>query len=172
MQPSPAAAALAKASEGLRLEAYPDPGTGADPWTIGYGHTDGVHQGMTITEQQAEDFLAADLAHAASIVLRAVTVPLSQGELDALTDFVFNVGPGELGVKDGFVTLKRGGPSTLLRLINAGQKQAAAGQFKFWVMAGGKPLDGLVARREADKTMFLAKPLASAVPTAAHAANQ
>jgi lysozyme len=161
MQPSPAAVALAKASESLRLVAYPDQGTGAEPWTIGWGHTNGVYEGMSITVQQAEEFLAADIAEAAATVLRAVTVPLSQGELDALTDFVFNIGPGKLGVKDGFVTLKRGGQSTLLRLINAGQKQAAAEQFKFWVMANGKPLAGLITRRAAEKQLFLSNPLAT-----------
>lgn len=164
MQPSQAAIDLVKASEGLRIEAYRDAG---GVYTIGWGHTAAVHEGMRITEQQAEEFLAADLAEASRIVLRAVTVPLSQSELDALTDFVFNVGSGERGVKDGFVTLKRGGPSTLLRLINAGQKQAAAQQFKYWNMADGQVQPGLVTRRAKETELFLSNPFANVTGSAA-----
>lgn len=154
MQPSAAAIALVKASESLRLEAYPDPGTGAEPWTIGWGHTDGVHQGMRITAQQAEDFLAADLAQAGRWVSILVKVPLSQGQFDALTDFVFNEGPEHLR------------NSHLLAFLNAGDVEAAAGQFKFWVMAGGRPLAGLVTRRAAEEQMFRANMFAGVTGSA------
>lgn len=149
MQPSQAAIALVKASEGLRLEAYPDPGTGAEPWTIGWGHTDGVHEGMRITEQQAEDFLAADLAQAGRWVSILVKVPLTQNQFDALTDFVFNEGQGHLR------------SSTLLRLLNAGRYQEAAAQFKYWNLVAGQVEDGLVKRRAAEATLFLSNPSAN-----------
>jgi lysozyme len=154
MLPSQDAIDIAKAFEGLRLEAYPDPGTGGAPWTIGYGHTGGVRPGDKITAAQAETFLIADLANAAGIVAAAVIVPVTQGMFDACTDFVFNVGPGKKGVKSGFVELKEGGPSTLLRLINQRCFGEATGQFKFWANAGGKPMSGLVRRRAAEAALF------------------
>lgn len=154
MQPSQNAINLAKASEGLRLEAYPDPATGGAPWTIGYGRAHGVNPGDTCTQEQAEAWLVEDLNAAADIVRAAVKVPLTQGQFDALTDFVFNVGPGAKGVKDGFVSLRDGSPSTMLWLINAGQLQGAACQFKYWVMAAGKPMPGLVKRRAAERALF------------------
>lgn len=140
MEPSKDAIALVKASEGLRLEAYQD-STGL--WTVGYGHTSGAQAGMTITEQQAEDFLAEDLADAARWVSELVTVPLTQSQFDALSDFVFNLGQSRLR------------NSTLLRLLNAGRYQEAAAQFKFWVMAGGQVEPGLVKRRAAEAALFL-----------------
>lgn len=152
MQPSQAAIALVKASEGMRLQAYQD---GRGVWTIGWGHTDGVHEGMRITEQQAEEFLAADLAAAGRWVSILVKVPLTQNEFDALTDFVFNEGPEHLRV------------STLLRLLNAGQKQAAAAQFKYWNLAGGKVEPGLVTRRAAETSLFLSSPFTTAAGDAA-----
>jgi lysozyme len=142
MQPSPDAIALVKASEGLRLIAYPD---AAGVWTIGWGHTDGVNPGMRITEQEAENFLAADLAVAGDAVSSLVKVPLTQGQFDALSDFVFNLGAGRLM------------NSTLLRLLNEGNYQAAAKQFPMWCMAAGRPEPGLVKRRAAERALFIGK---------------
>jgi lysozyme len=50
--------------EGLRLTAYPDPLSGGEPWTIGYGHTGDVVEGETCTEDQALDWLTTDVAFA------------------------------------------------------------------------------------------------------------
>lgn len=147
MQPSQAAIDLVKASEGLRLQAYQD---GGGVYTIGYGHIDGVHEGMRITEQQAEAFLAEDLATAGRWVGQLVKVPLTQNQFDALTDFVFNEGQEHLRT------------STLLRLLNAGQLQAAAAQFKFWNLDAGKVEQGLVTRRAAEAALFLSNPFANA----------
>jgi len=146
-----------KESEGLRLKAYPDPASGGAPWTIGYGHTSGVTQGMTITADLAEDFLDADIADAERIARRAVKVPMTQGEYDAVVSFVFNVGPGRKGVKDGFVTLKNGQPSTMLRKINAGDYAGAALEFSKWVFGSGKIMGGLLVRRKAERARFEAK---------------
>jgi len=148
MQPSKDAIDLVKASEGLRLDAYQDDG---GTWTIGWGHTDGVHEGMRITEQQAEEFLAADLATAGRWVSILVKVPLTQPQFDALIDFVFNEGQEHLRT------------STLLRLLNAGQVQAAAAQFKYWNIAAGQVEQGLVKRRAAEAVLFLSKPSVNTV---------
>lgn len=139
MQPSPACVALVKASEGCRLTAYRD---SVGVWTIGYGHTRGVRQSQTITQDEADALLLDDLDLAAAQVRGMVTVPLTQGQFDALCDFVFNLGAGRL--RD----------STLLRLLNQGRYAEAAAQFKFWVMSGGHPLPGLVTRRAADRATF------------------
>lgn len=139
MKPSQAAIKLVKASEGLRLEAYQDVG---GVWTIGYGHTRDVHAGMVITEHQADVMLLSDLDDAARDVESMVTVPLTQGQFDALCDFVFNLGPGDLE------------RSTLLRLLNRRNYEAAANQFRVWVMAAGTVQPGLVKRRAAERELF------------------
>jgi lysozyme len=146
MQPSAATVQLVKASEGLRLVAYQD---GGGVWTIGYGHTDGVHAGMRITAEQADEFLAADLATAGRWVGILVKVPLTQGQFDALTDFVFNLGDERLRA------------STLLRLLNARQYSAAAAQFRFWNLDKGQVEEGLVKRRAAETALFNSAPIES-----------
>lgn len=154
MKPSQAAINLVKASEGLRLEAYQDAG---GVWTIGYGHTRDVQPGMVITEHQADVMLLSDLDDAARDVESMVTVPLTQGQFDALCDFVFNLGERDLE------------RSTLLRLLNAGNYQAAANQFRVWVMDGGKVLPGLVKRRAAERELFIkGAPMAAVTGTEAH----
>lgn len=157
MKPSLAAVTLAKTSEGLRLTAYPDPATGLAPWTVGYGSTMGVKEGDVITLDQAEARLDRDLLNAASVVNKAVTVPLTQGQFDALTDFVFNVGPGRKDVKDGFVVLKSGKPSTMLCKLNAGDYAGAADEFPKWVNGNGKPMAGLITRRAKERALFEGK---------------
>lgn len=129
--------------EGLRLEAYPDPGTGGEPITIGVGHTGGVKLGDRITKEQAIDFLAADLDSAERAVSGAVKVPLSQKEYDALVSFVFNVGAGAFR------------SSTLLKLLNVGDRRGAADQFLRWTKAGGRDMPGLVRRRADERKWFL-----------------
>lgn len=133
---------LIKDHEGLRLDAYPDPGTGGKPFTIGYGHTRGVKLGDRITEAEAEQFLRDDLQWVEACVNEAVTVPLSQNQFDALCSFVFNVG----------------GPafrqSTMLRLLNVGNYHDAARQFDRWNKAGGCVMVGLTKRRKAERLLF------------------
>lgn len=142
MKTSPKGIALIKSAEGLRLKAYPDPGTGWLPWTIGYGSTVGVTQAMVITEAQAELMLAADLVRFERAVERLVQVPLTQGQFDALVSFTYNVGEGNFT------------KSTLLRKLNAGDTAGAAEQFARWVNAAGKVLPGLVKRRAAERALF------------------
>lgn len=75
--PPPAALDLARHFEGLSRTAYRCP---AGVWTIGYGHTQAVTAGDTMTTEQAERLLASDLAEAAKVVDGAVTVPLTDGQ--------------------------------------------------------------------------------------------
>lgn len=134
---------LTEEFEGLRLTAYPDPATGGDPWTIGYGHTGAdVYPGLTITQEEAEAFLRADIKDAEDAVKRLVRVPLSQGQFDALTDFVFNCGAGNLA------------KSTMLRLVNDGKFEMASGEFIRWNRGAGKVLSGLTKRRLAEAELF------------------
>jgi lysozyme len=139
VNPSQACVDLVKASEGCRLTAYRD---SVGILTIGYGSTGGIKPGQTITQAEAEAMLVDDLDAAAEAVHKLVTVLLTQGQFDALCDFVFNLGEGRL--RD----------STLLRLLNQGKYGEAAAQFRFWVMAGGHPLPGLVKRRAAERALF------------------
>lgn len=130
--------------EGCSLVAYPDPGTGAEPYTIGYGHTGrDVKKGMTITQSQANSWLASDIEKAATIVAANVKVPITQNQFDALVDFCFNVGAGNFAA------------SSLLRLLNAGKYAEAAVQFDRWNLAAGKILPGLVRRRIAERQLFM-----------------
>lgn len=130
---------LTERFEGVRLTAYQDQ---VGRWTIGYGHTAGVQSGDTCTQAQAEDWLQADTDWAQGVVNRCVTVLLTQGEFDALTDFVFNAGAGNFE------------SSTLLKLLNASNMSAAALEFDKWDHAGGQVVAGLLRRREAETQEF------------------
>jgi lysozyme len=130
---------LTERFEGVRLEAYQD---SVGIWTIGYGHTFEVTEGMTCTQDQATAWLIEDIQTAANDVNRLVKVPLTQGEFDALTDFCYNAGGGN------FAT------STMLKLLNAGDFAGAASQFDLWDHAGGAVVAGLLRRREAERLEF------------------
>lgn len=132
---------MIKASEGCRLTAYKDTG---GVLTIGYGHTGpDVHSGMSITQDVADGLLKLDMKKAGDAVLR-LTNKVTQGQLDALTSFVFNLGAGQLE------------HSTLLRFHNQGRYDLAAGQFSRWVHDNGKVLPGLVKRRAKEKALYCA----------------
>lgn len=143
MKTSAKGLALIKSFEGCRLVAYPDPATGGDPWTIGYGTTDGVRPGMTITQQEAENLLRKDLDKFEKGVAELVKVDITQSMFDALVSFSYNV---------GLANLKS---STLLRMVNARDFQGAAQQFVRWNRAAGKVMNGLTRRRLAESDLFL-----------------
>lgn len=133
-----------KQSEGIHLTAYADPGTGGAPWTICYGHTGPeVYRGLRVTQAQCEAWLREDVMEAEAYVQRYVKVPLRQGEYDAYVSFVFNAGP------DNFRT------STMLRLLNSGDRVGACKQFPRWKYANKMILQGLVVRRFAEQRMCL-----------------
>lgn len=142
---------LIESFETLQLEAYPDPETGGDPWTIGYGHTGpDVHPGLCITETDAVGLLEQDLAEAERAVSAAVRVPLTDNQFSALVSLMFNAGPAV------FHNPKTGHPTTLLTLLNGGDYQGAADQFPRWDHAGGHESRGLLRRRTAERELFLA----------------
>ena len=133
-----------KSFEGLRLKAYWD--KDGKVWTIGWGHTRGVKQGMVITKAQAEQFLADDLAP----IERHLTADLGedgvlQCQFDALCSWIFNL-------RDG---IRQYNTSTLRRKLKAGDYEGAANEFPRWGHSGGKVLPGLVTRRAAERKMFL-----------------
>lgn len=139
MKPSGACRALVRQFEGCRLQAYVCP---ADVPTIGVGHTRGVKIGDRCSQEQADIWLTQDLEDAAADVASLVRVPLTQGQFDALTSFVFNLGARRLA------------ESTLLILLNKGNYTGAADQFSRWVYAGTQKLPGLVKRRAAEAALF------------------
>ncbi len=152
MKASPAGQALIKHYEDLRLVGYLCP-AGYPTW--GWGHTGpDVRLGGSITKIRAQELFEIDIAEAERVVGTAVKVDLTQGQFDALVSFVFNVGPGVKGIKDGFVTLKSGKPSTMLTKINQGDFAGASAQFDLWVMSKGQRLNGLVDRRAKERAMF------------------
>jgi len=129
---------LIKSHEGLRLMAYPDPGTGGEPWTIGYGHTGNVRPGVAISEEQAEDLLREDLMKFEAAVLELLPIELSQSEFDALVSFAFNVGSYALQT------------STLRKRLLANEPRCRVYQeeLKRWNKGGNSILLGLVERRQ------------------------
>lgn len=145
MQTSDKGIALIKQFEGCKLTAYQD---SVGVWTIGYGWTkpvDGkpIRAGMTINQETAERLLKTGLVSYESDVSRLVKVGLTQGQFDALVSFTYNLGARSLST------------STLLRKLNAEDYAGAADEFLRWNKAGGKVLNGLTRRREAERALFL-----------------
>lgn len=142
--------------EGLRLDAYPDPGTGGKPWTVGYGHTEGVDENTHISAADATRLLALDLHNAGQHVEDCVhldVVELNTNEFSALCSLVFNIG------RTNFEQ------STLVHMLNAGASRAdVADQFLRWNHAGGKVMQGLTNRRTAERELFL-KPMDESTDT-------
>jgi lysozyme len=131
---------LIKDSEGLRLVPYRD---SVGVWTDGYGNTHGVvPNGPPITEAKATADLLRNLEMAEAAANTQITVDLTQGQFDALVDFVFNLGQGALF------------GSTLRRKLNAGDYEGAAAEFPKWCHAGDQVLPGLVARRAKERALF------------------
>jgi GH24 family phage-related lysozyme (muramidase) len=153
---SPQGIALIKRFEGCaRLrpdglyEAYPDPATGGEPWTIGWGATGRDHfnggrigPGTVWTKAQCDARLATDLARYAAEVDAAIgNAPTTQAQFDALVSFHYNTG-----------AIAR---ATLTKRHIAGDYQGAASEFARWTRAGGRVLKGLVRRRAAEAELYL-----------------
>jgi len=130
---------LIKRFEGLRLKAYRD---AVGVWTIGYGHTATAKQGQRISAERAEELLKRDVETFERGVMHKLKVSVSQSQFDALVSFAYNVGEGALA------------KSTLLRKLNAGDRQDVPPEFDKWVKAGNITLSGLVRRRKAERALF------------------
>lgn len=122
--------------EGFKGEAYsPVPG---DVPTIGFGSTEGVKLGDTISVPDALNRLEKDVRAAEDAVRSCVTVPLMPYEMDAYVSLAYNIGQARFC------------GSTLVKKLNAGDYRGACEEIKRWHFAGGNSLKGLVDRRAAE----------------------
>jgi lysozyme len=133
---------LIKKFEGCELEAYK---CAAGVLTIGYGSTKGVKEGDTITQEEADKLLLHEMEEYEGYINDMVTVDLEQNQFDAMVSWVFNLGPANLKA------------STLLKVLNAKDYEGVPAQIKRWNKAGGKVLQGLIRRREAESLLFAGK---------------
>jgi lysozyme len=136
--------ALVRHFEGCKLAAYPDPGTGGSPWTIGWGATGaGIRKGVVWTQAQADARLATDFAKKAADVSAIIgSAPTTANQFDALCSFAYNCGLGDLR------------SSTLLKKHLAGHFTEAAAEFGKWNKAAGHVLPGLTKRRAAEAALY------------------
>jgi lysozyme len=136
---------LVKEFEGCKLKAYKCP---AGIWTIGYGNTQyengkAVKEGDVITLKRAEQLLEIILIKFIQQVGELVKSNINQNQKDALTDFAYNCGVGNLKT------------STLLKKVNADPKdKTIRAEFEKWTRANGKVLNGLVKRRNAEANLY------------------
>jgi lysozyme len=137
---------LIKQFEGCKLTAYQDI---VGIWTIGYGTTAAADlgvkpaYGMTITQERAEELLKQGVDTFAAKVDALILAKVNANEFGACVSLAYNIGTGAFS------------KSTVLRELNAGNKDRAAAAFKMWNKAGGEIVKGLVNRRNAEVTLFL-----------------
>ena len=134
--------ALIKKFEGCDLKAYM---CAADVLTIGYGHTATVHENMQITQEVADKLLLGDLEIYEKAVNENVKVPLDENQFSSLVSWTFNL--GETNLKN----------STLLKVLNENKHDEVPAQIRRWNKAGGRVLEGLIRRREAEALLFEGK---------------
>lgn len=141
---------IIKRWEGCKLTAYPDPGTGGEPWTIGYGITQiggqPVRPGQKISQAEADSLLEAEVRAKGQQVLGLLPMAAQwrPNQVAAIVSFTFNVGAG---------ALER---STLRRRLLAGEDPAVvvAAELPRWNRAGDKVMEGLVRRRADEVKLF------------------
>lgn len=138
---------LISSFEDTKLKAYDD---GVGVWTIGTGtviYQNGVKvkKGDVCTVEQAKTYFTHDLKQFEKTVNDSVKVDLTQNQFDALVSLTYNI--GSAAFKN----------STLLKKLNAKDHVGAADQFLVWNRGGGKVLNGLVRRREAERALFTKK---------------
>lgn len=133
-----------RALPGGKVQAYPDPASGGDPWTIGWGSTGpGIAKGTIWTKAQAEERFRKDLSHFGNGVEIALgDAPTTDRQLSAMTSLAYNIG---IGAFKG---------STLLKKHKAGDYVGAAAEFLRWNRAAGKVMTGLVRRRAAEAELY------------------
>lgn len=129
---------------GGRVHAYPDPGTGGKPWTIGWGSTGpDIGPDTVWTVDQCAARFTEHLRHfSASVAKLLEGAPTSQGEFDAMVSLAYNIGTGNFS------------GSTLLKKHRAGDHAGAALEFAKWNKAAGRVLPGLVRRRAAEAALY------------------
>jgi len=138
---------LIKTFEGLELEAYIDP---VGIWTIGYGHTGDVREGMMISPGQAEELLRKDVSRTEKGVSNVINQNVHENEFSALVSLAYNIGNSALA------------SSTALKRLNLGDRLGAAQAIEWWnkgrVNGRLVELPGLTRRRAAEKALFLNDP--------------
>ena len=155
MNVSPEGRRVLEYFEGRRNDAYPDPATGGDPWTIGVGHTGPeVFKGLVWTDELIDKALSDDLKRFEGVVEQMTEGRGTQGQFDALVLICFNCGPANI----------RG--STLLRKFMVGDVAGAAAEFQRWDKAAGKSMKGLRRRRAAECELFNGATAATAIRVA------
>jgi len=141
MKTNEAGLALIRQFEGCRLKAYKCP---AGVWTIGYGWTHGVKPTDQWTQAQAEEMLVKGLNQYENAVQSAIGAhATTSNQFSALVSICYNIGAGN------FVK------SSMLRHHKAGDYAKAADAFLLWNKAGGKVLNGLTKRRQAERALYL-----------------
>lgn len=135
---------FARALPGGKVQAYPDPGSGGHPWTIGWGSTGpGIDPGTIWTRAQAEERFRADLSRFGNGVEDAVGMaPTTDRQMAAMVSLAYNIGLGNF----------KG--STLLKKHKAGDYAGAAAEFARWNRASGAVMPGLTRRRAAEAALF------------------
>ena len=129
---------LIKSYEGCRLSSYKCP---SNKWTIGWGRTSGVYEGMVITQAQADQFLFEDVQRFVNAVNQYQSrFNFNQAEFDSLTSFTYNCGEGSL--------------AAVMSCCNT--KKEIAEECKLYNRSSdGQVLAGLVRRREEEYKLFM-----------------
>ena len=123
-------------------------------WTIGYGCTEGIYEGLVWTKEQAEEAFRRELVKHEQFVTQIVTVPLNQNEFDALVSFCYNCGPANL-------------KTLVANRLNQNKRGDTAKAFHLYNKAGGKVYRGLTRRRAAESALF-AEPGAEELEASPH----
>lgn len=139
------AIALVKQGEGCKLTAYPDPATGGKPWTIGYGETLNITEGMVWTQQQADTAIRARVAYfLLQCLKRCPQLHLEPpGRVAACTSLAYNIGVGAFNA------------SSVKARTSRGWFAGAADAFLMWNKAGGRVMRGLTLRRQRERGIYL-----------------
>lgn len=147
---------LIKRNEGCRLKAYLDTIANPPVWTIGYGDTLNVYEGLVITQQEAEDRLASRLANEFEpAVSKVCTSKTTQPQFDAMVSLAWNIGIGAFA------------KSSVARFHKAGSYAKAADAFLAWNKAGGVVIPGLTRRRTEERALYLSSPSETPLPAPA-----
>lgn len=151
---SEAGKALIKSRESCRLRAYPDPLTGANPYTCGWGSTRGVKHDTVWDQAEADRNFELDIADAEHVVSRYVTHEMTQGQFDAFVSLFQNIGPGN-EYRDGIAHIHPSGrPSRLLQSFNDGDIGKCETEWVRWCSPGSAVEHGLRDRRLAELALF------------------
>ncbi|MEW7315023.1 glycoside hydrolase family protein [Buttiauxella gaviniae] len=143
-KPDQACIDLIKKYESCKLTAYPDPGSGGEPWTIGWGSTGpDINKETKWTQEECDQRFDSDLIHYGNQVVALLgSAETSAAQFGALTSFAYNAGLHALE------------ESTLLRKHKAGNFEGAAEEFARWIYGSGKKLPGLIRRREEEASLY------------------